>query len=67
NNKAIIAKVMFFMSYDLVIIALLLFLVGIIVWWRDVIRERTYDGRHIHVVVRGLMVGIVLFIVSELE
>ena len=37
----------------------------LIQWWRDVIRERTYMGEHRKVVVRGLKIGIVLFILSE--
>lgn len=36
-----------------------------VVWWRDVIREATYQGHHTLIVKRGLKYGIVLFIVSE--
>lgn len=61
-----VARIIFFVEYDLLIFAFFLFLVGMIVWWRDVVRERTYDGRHMGIVVKGLMVGMVLFIVSEL-
>lgn len=35
------------------------------VWWRDVIREATFSGYHTSLVVRGLRIGMVLFIVSE--
>lgn len=35
-------------------------------WWRDVVREGTFQGRHTKIVVRGLKLGIILFIVSEL-
>ena len=34
-------------------------------WWRDVVREGTYEGRHTKSVERGLALGMVLFIVSE--
>jgi cytochrome c oxidase subunit 3 len=34
-------------------------------WWRDVVREGTYEGRHTQAVQRGLRLGMVLFIVSE--
>lgn len=34
-------------------------------WWRDVIRERTYLGRHTRYVSRGLRGGMVLFLLSE--
>lgn len=36
-----------------------------IVWWRDVIREATYQGHHTLVVQRGLKWGMLLFILSE--
>jgi len=34
-------------------------------WWRDVIREGTFEGKHTSFVQRGLMIGMLLFIVSE--
>lgn len=34
-------------------------------WWRDVIRERVYQGRHTSLVKRGLKAGFVLFLLSE--
>jgi heme/copper-type cytochrome/quinol oxidase subunit 3 len=34
-------------------------------WWRDVIREGTFEGEHTQVVQRGLRIGMILFIVSE--
>jgi len=34
-------------------------------WWRDVIIEGTYEGRHTKIVQDGLRVGFVLFIISE--
>lgn len=36
------------------------------VWWRDVIRESTHLGYHTIPVLRGLRMGVVLFIVSEI-
>ena len=36
-----------------------------IVWWRDVIREASYQGHHTLVVQRGLKWGMLLFILSE--
>jgi cytochrome c oxidase subunit 3 len=35
------------------------------VWWRDVIREGTFQGHHTFAVQRGLRYGMLLFIVSE--
>lgn len=34
-------------------------------WWRDVIRESTFLGYHTSVVQKGLRLGMILFIVSE--
>lgn len=35
-------------------------------WWRDVVRERSYQGYHTIKVVNGLKLGIILFIISEI-
>lgn len=35
------------------------------VWWRDVLRESVYQGHHTSYVQRGIMMGMILFIVSE--
>lgn len=34
-------------------------------WWRDIVREGTFQGHHTPVVQKGLRYGIILFIVSE--
>ena len=34
-------------------------------WWRDVIREATFEDTHTVVVQKGLRLGMILFIVSE--
>ena len=36
------------------------------VWWRDVIREATFEEQHKVIVRRGLRFGMILFIVSEI-
>lgn len=36
------------------------------VWWRDVVREATFQGHHTTIVQRGLRYGMILFIVSEI-
>jgi len=50
----------------------LIFLFGLFVtifslylWWRDVIRESTYQGNHTLIVQKGLKLGFILFIGSE--
>jgi cytochrome c oxidase subunit 3 len=44
---------------------LLLIIFVMYVWWRDVVREATYELQHTVKVQRGLRLGVVLFIVSE--
>lgn len=34
-------------------------------WWRDVVREATFEEQHTFAVQRGLRLGMILFIVSE--
>jgi cytochrome c oxidase subunit 3 len=34
-------------------------------WWRDVVREATYEGKHTSYVRQNLKLGMVLFIISE--
>ena len=36
------------------------------VWWRDIIREGTFEGHHNSYVRKGLKMGMILFIVSEI-
>lgn len=45
----------------------LLFLVSIMAaWWRDVVREATYQGLHTEKVAAGIRLGVALFIISEI-
>ena len=43
-----------------------LLLITMVVWWRDIIREGSYQGFHSWQVTKGLRWGIILFIVSEI-
>nr|AWV84334.1 cytochrome oxidase subunit III [Chonosia atrodorsalis] len=54
------------LSYSLVIIGAMLLIFTMIQWWRDISREGTFQGLHTSVVVKGLKVGMILFIVSEI-
>ena len=49
----------------LLTIGFLLTASGMILWFRDVITEGTYLGHHTKQVKNGLMIGVVLFIISE--
>jgi len=35
-------------------------------WWRDIVREATFEGHHTFLVQHGLRFGMILFIVSEI-
>ena len=51
---------------DLILAAGLLMLISsMFVWWRDVIREATFNGYHTKTVQLGLRYGMILFIASE--
>jgi cytochrome c oxidase subunit 3 len=36
------------------------------IWWRDIIRESTFQGHHTKIVQNGLRFGMLLFIISEI-
>jgi len=52
-------------STTLMYTGLTIILAIMFVWWRDVIRESTHLGYHTKIVLRGLRMGVILFIVSE--
>jgi len=41
-------------------------LYSMFVWWRDIVREATFEGHHTNTVQIGLRYGMILFIVSEI-
>ena len=47
------------------ILSIILVIITIVQWWRDVIREATFQGHHTSYVIKGLRWGIILFITSE--
>nr|UYR22045.1 cytochrome c oxidase subunit III [Carcinus maenas] len=52
-------------NMNLFILSLVVVLLTMVQWWRDVTREGTYQGCHTSVVVTGLRWGMILFITSE--
>nr|WPS67095.1 cytochrome c oxidase subunit 3 [Systasis sp. 1 HHL-2023a] len=52
-------------NYYLMLMGLILILLNLFQWWRDVIRESTFQGFHTFMVVKGLKMGMILFIISE--
>lgn len=49
----------------LLVAGLILLITTMINWWRDVVRESTFQGWHTTVVEKGLRYGMILFITSE--
>nr|AJT70244.1 cytochrome c oxidase subunit III [Chimaera phantasma] len=52
-------------SFILLSLGLLLLILTMIQWWRDVIRESTFQGHHTPPVQKGMRWGMILFITSE--
>jgi len=50
---------------DLILIRLAMIITTAFIWWRDISRERSFQGLHTEIVVNGLRWGIILFITSE--
>ena len=48
------------------IFGLILLVSTMAIWWRDVIREATFEGHHTTYVQKGIKLGMILFIVSEI-
>lgn len=64
----IVRVLIIFNEYNFIILFIryILILILIYQWWRDVIREGTYQGSHSTNVLKGFQFGIFLFILSEL-
>lgn len=61
-----IIKIFIFCEIDLLFVSLVFVIIISAVWWRDVVRERTFQGYHSRVVLSGLILGIILFIIREI-
>lgn len=53
-------------NYTLITLRIIILLISISQWWRDVIRERTFQGFHNIWIIKLLKIGIILFIISEI-
>nr|YP_004769601.1 cytochrome c oxidase subunit III [Oroperipatus sp. DVL-2011]AEK48377.1 cytochrome c oxidase subunit 3 [Oroperipatus sp. DVL-2011] len=51
--------------FSLLLLGVVIIIFTMIQWWRDVIRESTFQGLHTSYVVFGLRWGMILFILSE--
>ena len=55
----------FFGGWNLFISGFLVVFYVMYTWWRDVVREATFEEQHTVAVQKGLRLGMILFIVSE--
>nr|YP_010882159.1 cytochrome c oxidase subunit III [Marmessoidea bispina]WID87073.1 cytochrome c oxidase subunit III [Marmessoidea bispina] len=63
----LVGLVQFFQKSSIMImmLGLLMTMLVMMLWWRDVTREGTYQGMHTKMVIKGLRWGMILFITSE--
>ena len=52
-------------GWSLFLTGLFIVILTMFVWWQDVIREATFEGCHTITVQKGLRLGMILFIISE--
>nr|YP_010946575.1 cytochrome c oxidase subunit III [Margattea concava]WGO57293.1 cytochrome c oxidase subunit III [Margattea concava] len=50
---------------SLMMLGIIIMILTMIQWWRDITREGTYQGLHTKFVTKGLRWGMILFIISE--
>nr|YP_010963554.1 cytochrome c oxidase subunit III [Hemicentrus obliquus]WKZ08037.1 cytochrome c oxidase subunit III [Hemicentrus obliquus] len=52
-------------NYFLMLMGTMITLLSMTQWWRDVIRESTFQGLHSNNVIKNMKMGMILFIISE--
>nr|YP_010737560.1 cytochrome c oxidase subunit III [Ctenocephalides orientis]WEQ71695.1 cytochrome c oxidase subunit 3 [Ctenocephalides orientis] len=52
-------------NYTLMLLGMLITLLTMFQWWRDISREGSLQGLHSLIVCKGLRIGMILFIISE--
>jgi hypothetical protein len=66
----VFGAVMYFHNYErgwaIFTVGFFFTLVVMFFWWRDVIREATFEGQHTGAVKAGIRMGMLLFITSEI-
>nr|YP_002213643.1 cytochrome c oxidase subunit III [Atelura formicaria]ABS88981.1 cytochrome c oxidase subunit III [Atelura formicaria] len=53
-------------NISLFFLGMLILMLVMLQWWRDITREGTFQGMHTYIVVMGLRWGMILFITSEI-
>lgn len=63
-----LSSVLMFQGYGLILFLISLFSVigSMVFWFRDIISEGSYEGCHTLSVQKGLNIGVILFIISEI-
>lgn len=56
----------FYLGKNFLFLSFLFIFFTMFVWWRDVVRESSFEGYHTGLVQQGLRYGIILFIISEI-
>nr|WDY84620.1 cytochrome c oxidase subunit III [Macrodiprion sp. 2 GYN-2022c] len=59
-------KLFNFKTTNMLLLGLFITILIMIQWWRDIIRESTFQGLHTSNVLEGMKIGMILFIVSEI-
>nr|YP_010270660.1 cytochrome c oxidase subunit III [Pochazia discreta]UJY97592.1 cytochrome c oxidase subunit III [Pochazia discreta] len=54
-----------FKQMEMMILGIIMTSMCSMLWWRDVIRESTFQGNHTKMVTKGIKLGMILFITSE--
>nr|YP_010692566.1 cytochrome c oxidase subunit III [Tricentrus fulgidus]WBV77307.1 cytochrome c oxidase subunit III [Tricentrus fulgidus] len=53
-------------EYLLITMGMMITILCMIQWWRDIVRESTYQGLHSTKVIKNMKLGMILFIISEI-
>lgn len=53
-------------NYKIILLGIIIILISSLQWWRDIIRESSFQGNHTKIVSLIIKWGIILFIVSEI-
>nr|YP_010591420.1 cytochrome c oxidase subunit III [Stethoconus japonicus]UFQ24457.1 cytochrome c oxidase subunit III [Stethoconus japonicus] len=50
---------------NMLVLGMMIIVMTMYQWWRDITREATFQGKHTNKVISGMKMGMILFIVSE--
>nr|QCI56374.1 cytochrome c oxidase subunit III [Stegobium paniceum] len=55
-----------YFNYEMFLMSIMIVIMIMYQWWRDIVREGTFQGLHSYIVTMGLRWGMILFIISEI-